>query len=247
MPTAPTITVANNDDGTATVTISGGDAGSTNTVYIVAIDSNWTGALSWVSGGSRLGNGTVEVTPAANGVWFFYVEADDGAGTAISNVYQSPVSSGVESVWNQILDAVQARVIAAGTGITSSRIRILTNLDPEEVKEIVDSTGGILIAPAGGETYREGDCDTDDLEYPVVVAACVAGNRDADNRTLRETWMLIRETIRKKLLNQPLTTPNANIFGCSLRQAPAVDRAAWNQMGLISPVSLTFWSNEQRG
>lgn len=245
---APTITVVNNDDGTATVTISGSTAGTTNTAWFAQIDGDFGSSLTWSNGGSRTSDGTIVVTPGVNGVFWFYVHSTAGTDTEVSNPVYQAVSSGVESVWNQILDAIQARIRSMSlSGIASSRVRVLTQMDPDEVRAIFDSTGGIIVAPAGAETVREGDNQTDDLDYPVVCALVVAANRDADNRDLRETWMLHREKVRRSLLNQPLSTPNANIFGASLRTAPPVDQAAWRQMGLVSPVSLAFWSNESRG
>ena len=59
VPTTPSIRIRNNQDDTATATISGADAGTTNTVYIFLRHG---GVLELINAGSRTGNGTVGIT-----------------------------------------------------------------------------------------------------------------------------------------------------------------------------------------
>lgn len=64
-----TISVADNGDGTATVTITGSDAGATNTVYVATADNLWGLVKAWTVAGSRVGDGTVQIT-TGRGNWF---------------------------------------------------------------------------------------------------------------------------------------------------------------------------------
>lgn len=249
----PAITVTNNGDGTATVAISNSTGGTTNTVYYVPIDNQWGDALTWTNGGNRTGNGNVTVT-TGRGVFWFYVASTDGSNSMASNIAQKWISTSVESVWNQILDAVQARVRALNlTGISSSRVIVLTQLDAEKVREVNDSTGGVVIAPAGAETYPDGGPTTKDrILYPVVVAGIVVANMDsgrtnAQMRTFRETWLLHRQRIRQSLHMQGLVTPEQTVVTARARPLPAIDDRAWKAMNLLSPLLIEFESREQRG
>ena len=77
MPTEPTLTVADKEDGTgATATIAGGDVGQTNRVFT----SEFTGATgtldAWTLQGTLVGNGNVDL-PVGTGYFFTYVESED--------------------------------------------------------------------------------------------------------------------------------------------------------------------------
>lgn len=58
-PTTPTIRIINNQDDTATATISGSDTGTTNTVWVFL---RHEGVLELTNGGSRTGDGEVTLT-----------------------------------------------------------------------------------------------------------------------------------------------------------------------------------------
>lgn len=243
----PAITVSNNDDGTATVTISNATGGTTNTVYYVPIDNQWGDTLTWTSGGNRTGNGDVTVE-TGRGVFWFYVVSTDGTSSVASNIEQAWVSDGAECVWTQLLDAVQARVRALNLdGIDSDRVLVLTQLDAAEVRAVADSSGGVVIGPGGAETYPDsGPVQRDQINYPVVVALVAAANRD-QSREFRERWLHHRERIRKAFISQGLVTPTQTIITCKAKPLSAFDERAWKAMGLISPLSLEFWSRETRG
>lgn len=72
-PAAPTLSVVDNGDGTATATVAGADSGTTNTVLL----ARWTGAIGTVdysAAGSRSGNGAVNLT-LDPGYYVAYVES----------------------------------------------------------------------------------------------------------------------------------------------------------------------------
>jgi hypothetical protein len=77
--TAPTLAIVDNADGTATATITGGDAGAVNTVYTQRIDPYFS-ANAWTVAGSRAGNGSVTLT--LDGGLYVVVVQTDGAATS---------------------------------------------------------------------------------------------------------------------------------------------------------------------
>jgi hypothetical protein len=86
-PATPTITAVDNGLGTgATVTITLGDASAVNTVYTASLS-----AMTWVSSGSRTGNGTVTLTLTPGNYWI-QVKSVLG-GTAFSSVIHVTVLS----------------------------------------------------------------------------------------------------------------------------------------------------------
>jgi len=74
LPTTPTFSCANNNDGTATVTISGSDAGTTNSVYKLP---KWGDAFAWSLFDSRVGDGALTLTGV--GDYILIIISDDGA------------------------------------------------------------------------------------------------------------------------------------------------------------------------
>lgn len=78
-PPAPLLSVSLGDDGEAVFTISGGDSGATNTLYLMEPEGE-----TWTEYSDRVGNGTITETLYA-GRWFAYVESVLD-GTSVSNV-----------------------------------------------------------------------------------------------------------------------------------------------------------------
>ena len=74
-PTTPSIRIINNQDDTATATISGSDAGSTNTVWIFL---RHNGVLELIDAGNRVGDGDVTITnPTGEYIGYVVSEIDN--------------------------------------------------------------------------------------------------------------------------------------------------------------------------
>lgn len=99
---SPSIAATDNGDGTATVTISGSTAGSTNTVFTQTV-----GVGTWVSVGSRTGDGSVTF-PISNGRYYIYVKSTAGSSSEVSNVVLLAVYDSADS----FLDESPAHIVA---------------------------------------------------------------------------------------------------------------------------------------
>ena len=110
MPVAtPTLTIADNANGTGAVaTIAGATAGTTNTVYCAAWDGGFIGAV-FASYGSRTSSGTVALA-VANGYWWAYVVSTDGATTAVSLVSGFRATAETLAMFEQAANGVKALI-----------------------------------------------------------------------------------------------------------------------------------------
>ena len=92
-PTAPTLAVVDNGDGTATATVTGADASSTNKVY--SFQDEMTVSPSLVASISENGSGTFTVSPI--GLYWFYVVSDVSGVTSFgTNIVRVDVTDGDE-------------------------------------------------------------------------------------------------------------------------------------------------------
>lgn len=81
----PTLTVVDNEDGTATFTVSGSTAGATNTVHTRRMNASST--ESWASAGSRVGDGGIASVSLKVGLYYSYVTSEgDENQVAISDI-----------------------------------------------------------------------------------------------------------------------------------------------------------------
>lgn len=189
MPTTPSISVSDNQDGTATVTVSGGDAGASNVAYWSRFGGNWETFTDWTSGGSRTGNGTIDVTVPQTGVYLFVVQASAGGNTVTTLPIETPVSSAAPDPKTQLIDLIQARVIALSLdGISASRIFTHTFADDFYSQDLSEPC--VVISPVGRDSFLSGNrapSNLDAWEFPVLVApAAPAGQKQT--RVKRAIW-----------------------------------------------------------
>lgn len=244
-PTLPTIVVVNNDDGTATVTVDDSEAGATNTVRVIKVDTQWTWN-EWVdTGESRTGDGDVDV-PLSSGVYWFQVTSV-GAGSETSSIpVMQWVSSGADPVLMQVLDAVVARIrTLLLADITSDKVQDFTAIDVKNLGELRENT--ILVVPLDQEGLDPGGpTNADFIEYPILVAACAPANRAHTDRTLRNKWFLWRERIRQSLITDKLTISTGTIVQTKYTPMTPYDRSWWERGGFVSPLVFRFVSKEPR-
>lgn len=250
IPTAPTLAVSDNADGTGGVaTISGGDAGSTHTVYSQTVDGE-LGTSTWTSRGSVTGNGTVAVTPTADRYYWWYAKAVLSGSQSISNLVYQPITSGAFSVHYQCLLAAQARIQGLSlSGIASASIRV--QKVPVASADLWGATKtyafpGIILSPLGTERMNPmaGTNVRDDVGYPVVVSIF-----DADNQSVtanHNKYLLWRQKIARAFRNQRLPGVSEIIYA-TVETGPILDPAQWMQNRFHSAMTLRFTSREIRG
>lgn len=250
-PTAPTLAIADNGDGTGGVaTISGGDSGSTHTVYYQRVDGE-LGTSNWTSAGSRSGNGTVAVAPTADRYYWWYAKATSSGGAAVSNLVYQNITSGTESVHYRCLLAAQSRI----QGLTLSGIAngsILVQKVPMALDALWGASPktyqfpGIILSPLGSEkfSHEEGSNYRDTVGYPVVVAIF-----DADNRSLTANhakYLLWRQKIERAFRNQRLPGVT-EIERAFIEPGPILDLGHWFANRFHSALTIRFKSYEVRG
>lgn len=174
-PAAPTLSFADNADGTgAVVTIAGSAAGSTNTVYV----ADWTGGFipaAYVSRGSRTGDGTVSLA-IANGYHWGYVSSATTGGMSVSAVYGFRSTSGAVSVFEQCLNAVLAKMQSLTlTGLAAANMKI--SKFPWRRILPTPADGGAVISPLR-DSLQPVTSGQNDLAYEVLVTIWKPANQD---------------------------------------------------------------------
>jgi hypothetical protein len=246
MPSTPTITVTDNEDGTAAVVVSGSDVGTTNTVYYAPVNYDLNDGSTWTSGGSRSGDGSVSVTPVyvrnRGGVYLWRAESSDGA-IAHSNIIQSRVSGSSQSVKERIMEAVHSQISSAGLAGLKSNDVVLQTV-PDQVTRRM-----IIVASIDPESEltgaRQGSNVRDDIVYPITIAHVDVGNRaqtaEVRNRTNR--W---RQDIRRLFSRQQLTGVS-EVRDCTVSYRTSADTTAWFKNNLLlGSMALVFTTREVR-
>jgi len=238
----PTLAVSDNADGTGGVaTIAGGDAPSTHEVFVQRVDGE-LGTSTWLSKGSRVGNGTVDIA-AEPGYYWVKVEATNGSESGTGNLVYAAFTSGDEAVLFQCLTAVQSRIqTLALSGIANQSVVVRKVPDDKNITK-----PAVVIAPLGRETLdpADGTNNRDDVGYPILVALLDGDNQNPTSNHDRN--LLWREKIRRAFHNQRLPGVDA-IITAFVEPLPVTDAAAWFERNtFVTAMLLRFISREPRG
>jgi hypothetical protein len=193
LPNVPTLTIADNEDGTGAVaTIADSTAGTTNVVKV----ATWYGVFT--TGGSRTGDGTVALT-LAKGPYWAYVESTNGNGTSMSEPLAFRVTTASEAVFYQCLTAVQSVIQSLSlSGVSATDIKVWKTPWVARLNQLP----GIVITPVP-EKITPATNQKDDVEYGVSVAmARVSNQSQTDGMATVLKW---REQISRALRYKPLT------------------------------------------
>jgi hypothetical protein len=205
-PTAPTLAIADNGNGTATATISGGDSGSANVVYYKSADGNLT-TSSWTSGGSRTGNGTVTLSLGA-GLYWGYNEATLNSQEVATVPVFFAITVATDSLHKRCLDAVVSRIQSlslagvAGASVLVRKVASDEGIGSQQATPEI-AFPSIIVAQGGTEQAvgTAGTNNRDQYGYP-----CIVGMVDTDSSltTNHSRNLLWRERIMRAFQNQRL-------------------------------------------
>ncbi len=194
-PNVPTLAATDSQDGShATATVTGSTAGSTNTISVQLLTGN-----TWSSAGSRVGDGTVNLTLAKGYYWAKCDSVIAGPQSAVSNVVLLPITDLNDSVHARAADAIQAAIISLALPEVGNRVYVQTLPDENQI-----SFPCVSIWFNDAEKILGGTNARDDIGYPVHVAWL---NRKLDNLGAKPSrYLLSRQTVARKIRNQILAS-----------------------------------------
>ena len=238
----PTLSAADNADGTGGVaTISNGDAPSTHEVFVQSVNGE-LGTATWISKGSRLGNGTVNIA-AASGYYWIKLEASNGSESVTGNLVYANFTSGDEAVLYQCLAAARSRVQGLSLpGIANGSVIVRKVPDDKNIMKPC-----VVIAPLGRENLdaTDGTNNRDDVGYAVLLAFLDGDNQNQTSNHNRN--LLWREKVRQAFHNQRLPGVDS-IINTVVEPLSVTDAAAWFERNtFVSTMILRFISREPRG
>lgn len=243
----PTFTIADNGNGTATVTVAGSTSGATNTIYGQSIDDQWGMASVWKTLGSRVGNGTVSVTTGKGFHWLAVGSALSGESSYAMPKY-AHITNGELVIMTAILDAVQARIRLLNL-VPASRVFTHTVINESKIRDL---SGGpcVMIGPADETMKLFQDAvsvmQRDDIGYPIVAAYCAGANKDQSPEA-RERFYGPPQAIRRAFISQRLDISGGRVFYCELKPLRPAERSMWEKLAFAAGQILMFRSREDRG
>ena len=200
-PAAPTLSVVDVGNGTATATIAGSSALSANVVWTLKVDNDFISGSTWTNSGNRTADGDVTLT-LADGLYWVHVISTLNSQCASSNWAYLRVSSGVESVFLQCASAVQSRIRSLSLAdITSGEIIIRKR---EWLKGTPKPPKIIIVPQTEAMPPRAGTNDKDDVTYPITIVMLRAGNQNIELADGMSEQLLWREKIARAFRNQRL-------------------------------------------
>ena len=238
----PMLTIVDNEDGTGAVaTISGSASNSTNTVYVAKVEGI-LGQLTFTSGGSRTGDGTVNLAITKG---FYFAKVDSmltTAKTTVSDFVYFAVTTGEDEIHERILQAVVARINLLSLDGIAGGIHVRTLPDynlPGLFPYVLCTIEGEL------EDNEESLSALDEVVYPVrVMMFDTRGKDTAEKRSKRFQW---RRRIRQAFLNQRLTGVS-EVFDCDVQMKVIVDPPTLELYDkLVGGLVLKFRVRETRG
>lgn len=239
-----TMATVDNLDGTGIVaTVAGSTGGSTNTLTYSAWTGN-VGTLSFSAGGTRVGDGTIAVSPGV-GTYIWKLVNSVASETVI--VYQAVTggaSAAAQAVLYRSMVQMQTQIVAlALTGITSTNV--LIKWLPRSLDSTTDPIPCVVICPAPmPEKDSSYLINTDHVGYPVLVACLAAQNQDYTANLNRN--LLWREKIRHEFISQGLVGI-PEVAYCTVEPQSVINPAWFQKNTNYSAQVFRLVSREQRG
>lgn len=242
----PTLSIADNEDGTGAVaTVADATVGTTNTVYYQTFVGQ-VGSGAWTNGGSRTGNGTVSLS-LSTGHYLAHVKSVSGDSAAASAVSYFVVTSTTEAISYQCLTAAQTRIRALTLDDVASASIVVKKLPLERVKRNDTLTlPMILITPARETTPESGVTTHDDYGHGVMVTIIDDDNQESTLAANLNKYQLWREKIMHAFRNQRLAGVSS-VHTARIEPHDPVIPPAWRAGLFASALLIRFMSRETRG
>ncbi len=248
---SPTLTVVDNGDGTATATISGSTAGTTNTLYYQAVDGQLGGSI-WSAAGERMADGTLTVTVPA-GYYWWYVGSEISPDSAVSNMVYQNIASSTDPVHLQCLQGVQAVVQSLSlAGVAGSSVVIKKLAADRILGSLKAGTLGIplpavvLVAEPEQQEVSQGNNALDDVIYPVLAILVLIDNQEPTLAANLPTVFEWRQKLNRSFRQQRLAGA-ATIIDTAVQPKAIADPQSWAAGYYVSALSFRFTSREPRG
>ena len=213
---AVSVTITDNGNGSAAWQLAGLDASDDWEAYIATYDGAAGGSWSLQSSGTYAGNGQPSFTGINdNGHYLGYVV--DTTGLEVSPVVYFRITDGTESVFEQILDAVVAKIKAlALSGIASSSVVLRKRPWDRNLTK-----PAVIVSPATEiRDHLAGSNELDQTEYGCLVTVWQDSNQDlTTNLTRHLQW---RQDITREFENQVCITTVSEALSCKVEPGMVV-------------------------
>lgn len=202
-----TFTVQNNNNGTASFTVSGGLGGAPNDFYY----STFEDPNEWIliAGGPMIGDGTTVLTVSPGMKWFVHKYVVVG-----QPVYNPPqamiITESAVAVYERIIQAVGDTIRMAATsgqiaGYTAENVDRKDEMagpggvDLSDMRKSMGKSGMLVYGPGLQENFTPIMNASDDYDYPVLFAA--VDYRSGEDDTQTANYLMARQVVRN-LFNQ---------------------------------------------
>lgn len=238
----PTITVTNNDDGTATVSVAGSTSGSTNTLYYLRVTDE---DEAWTTGSNRTSDGTISAT-VNNGHYWWRVQSSLAGDTTTSNLIYRAITDGTDPLYDRILEAVAVRIRSLSLdGITAVYTRSFIDEKNVSYPCVICSVDGVSESDVSVVNAR------DDLQYPIRVQVVDRTSADRMNDSAnRRRYLRWRQSIARAFRAQRLAGADAgseSVWNCTVQYGQVVDPNQGSYDYAVANLVLLFTSREPRG
>jgi hypothetical protein len=250
----PTLTVTDNEDGTATFAVTGSSTGSLNMIQYAK-----TTDLVWIDIVELLGNSTSSATTMQTGTHWFTCRSRTPTVPNYEQAYSAPqmycISSNAEAVYKRILDAVVAELQSIATagslpGLDATKV---ARQDAIFISNLPFDLPGIVVAPGAQEEDKGGTNERDDIGYPVQIAIVDSKwSKDPDPDSTDIDYLLIRERIRRHFQNRRLALIRSSVpesYTTKVTYEGILDHETTTKglMRFGSYLTLNFATREPRG
>lgn len=194
----PTLTVTDNQNGTATLTVAGGDPSASNLIRYSRIEVPGWDDITTISGNS---SATVAVNAGLR--WFSCFSSLSGE-SAVSAPLPAIITLSRTAIFEQCMQSIMTVLQGAAEAnqlgeITADRV---VRQDVVNLEHLGTSVPAIIITPGLNENEEGGTNASDDISYPVMIA--VVDRKDEHDTANTSIYLYWREVIRQLFNNKRL-------------------------------------------
>lgn len=242
-PPAPSIAVVDNEDGTTTVTVSGSHASSSNSIQTQPVDGD-LGSGTWTEQDTRVGDGGVTFA-LPNGLYHVICVSTLAGCPALSAIAYHRQTDGTDSVHQQCLDAIRARIqLLSLSGIANSSVVVRKFA----IDQNLPSLPCCLIAQHGKAiSPRDGTNAKDDYQDLAIVGFIAADNQSLTAGDSGATYLKWEQDFARAFNNQRLPGVSG-VYSVRVQPTNPPNPDVWKQSNLyVSAFLLRCLSREPRG